>query len=101
MKQRQGGGKGPRYGKKADRNQKEIVKALEQVGATVLEIGHPVDLLVGYRAKNFLIEVKDPLQIPSKRQLTDWQIEFFRDWRGQVRKVETAEEAIKLVTGAY
>lgn len=98
---RQGGGKGPRYGKRVDENQLEIVKALEAIGCTVCEIGWPVDLLVGFKSYNFLIEVKDPNQVLSKRRLTKDQVIFFRDWVGQKRKVETAEEAIKLVMDAY
>lgn len=98
---RQGGGRGPRWGKKVDENQLEIVKGLESIGCSVCEIGWPVDLLVGYRARNFLIEVKDPNKIPSKRRLTQDQVDFFKGWHGQVRKVETVEEAITLVTGAY
>jgi len=98
-KRRQGGGKGPRWGKKVDRNQLEIVKALEAIGAEVLEIGWPVDLLVGYRRQNWLLEVKDPDKPPSERKLTDDQVIFFRDWPGQRAKVETWEEAIDVITG--
>lgn len=98
---RQGGGRGPRYGKHVDRNQLEIVQALEAIGCDVCEVGWPVDLLVGYRALNFLIEVKDPLKPPSERKLTQDQEDFFAMWRGQVRKVETVDDAIQLVTEAY
>lgn len=98
---RQGGGKGPRYGKHVDANQLEIVKALEAIGCDVAEIGWPVDLLVGYRAMNFLIEIKDPAKPPSERKLTSGQRDFFRMWRGQVRKVESVDDAIKLVTRSY
>lgn len=100
-RRRQGGGKGPRYGKHVDANQLEIVKALEAIGCTVKEIGWPVDLLVGYHFHNFLIEVKDPNKPPSERKLSDEQVIFFNEWRGQKRKVETVDEAIQLVTGAY
>lgn len=97
-KRRQGAGKGPRYGKRVDANQLEIVKALEKIGCVVLEIGWPVDLLVGYRRHNFLIEIKDPDKVESERELTDAQVEFFAKWRGQVVKVETVHEALALVT---
>lgn len=99
MKRRQGGGKGPRYGKKADDNQKNIVQALEQIGCDVLEIGWPLDLLVGYRRRNWLLEVKDPAKAPSDRKLTGEQVQFFNTWRGQRAKVETIDEAIAVVTG--
>lgn len=98
---RQGGGKGPKYGKNVDQNQLEIVRGLEEIGCDVCEIGWPVDLLVGYRKRNFLIEIKDPNKPPSKRRLTPEQVEFFKMWRGQVRKLETLDEAVQLVTEAY
>ena len=84
-----------------DENEPEIVQALEAIGCTVFRLDFPCDLLVGYRARNFLIEVKDSGKSPSRRKLTETQVAFFKNWKGQVRKVETPEEAIKLVTKAY
>ena len=92
----------PRYAARVDENQKEIVNALEKIGCKVIVIGRPVDLLVGYRAHNFLIECKNPdSRYGSKDESTPTQRKFFADWKGQVRKVYTAEEAIELVTRAY
>lgn len=99
MSRRQGGGKGPRYGKRVDDNQLEIVKALERISCDVCEIGWPVDLLVGYRRRNWLLEIKDPNKEPARRELTGEQVQFFNTWRGQRAKVETVDEAIAVVTG--
>ena len=41
-----------------DANQAEIVAALRERGAYVVEIEHPVDLLVGYDSAWWLVEVK-------------------------------------------
>ena len=41
-----------------DANQPEIVAALRERGAYVVEIEHPVDLLVGYAGAWCLVEVK-------------------------------------------
>ena len=98
MRTRQGGGKGPRYGKKVDANQLEIVRALERIGCDVCEIGWPLDLLVGYRNRCWLLEIKDPNKPPSERKLTDDEQYFFNWWRGQKAKVETADEALAVVT---
>lgn len=87
----------PKYAASVDLNQQEIIDALKKIGCDVLDIGMPVDLLVGYRARNFLLEVKRPGEKPR----TDTQKTFLADWKGQVRVVETAEEAITLVTQAY
>lgn len=92
----------PRYKARVDHNQSEIIAALEAVGCTVVAIGLPVDLLVGYRKRNFLIEVKNPNTDYGKNDRgTDEQRKFFYEWRGQVMKVSTAEEAVTLVSQAY
>ena len=85
-----------RYAKQRDANEKEIVDALESIGCTVFRLDTPVDLLVGYRARNYLIEVKAP-----KGRLTKTQQDFIPAWKGQVRVLETVDEAIELVTQAY
>lgn len=95
---RQGGGKGPRYGKNVDANQLEIVKALEQIGCDVCELGWPLDLLVGYRKQNWLLEVKDPEKVPSARKLTTEELQFINTWRGQWAVVHTVDDAIAVVT---
>jgi len=89
----------PKYAQSTDLNQSEIVDALRKIGCQVEIIGTPVDLLVGYRVHNFLLEVKRPGAYVDKRQKT--QRDFIRDWPGQVRVVETPEEAIRVVTRAY
>lgn len=84
----------PKYAKSVDLNQNEIVNALKQIpGCSVMVIGNPVDLLVGYRAKNILFEIKRPGQRPR----TDTQKQFLKDWQGQVRIVTTIEDAIDCV----
>lgn len=82
-----------------DLNQDEIVSALRKIGCTVYIIGRPVDLVVGYRARNYLIDVKRKGQ--SDKGKTDFQREFFNTWRGQVRTVETVDDAIEVVTKSY
>ncbi len=82
-----------------DANQDDIVKALRKIGCTVYVIGRPVDLLVGYRAKNFLFDCKR-VGFTGK-DLTPFQKEFFKTWKGQVRAAESAEEAIEVVTKSY
>lgn len=86
---------------KVDANQTEIVKALRQVGASVQSLaatgkGVP-DLLVGFRGKNLLLEVKDGGKAKSARKLTPDQIEWHQGWRGHVAVVESAEQAIKVL----
>ncbi len=85
-----------RYGNKRDANEKEIVEALRAIGCSVYYMDKPVDLLVGYRARNFLLECKT-----DNGKLTKDQKAFFPEWRGQVRVVKSAEEAIRVVLDCY
>lgn len=86
---------------RVDGNQAEIVAGLRRIGASVRSVagvgaGFP-DLAVGFRGRNYLLECKDPRQVPSKRVLTPAEDDFHAEWTGQVAIVETAEEAIKVV----
>ncbi len=83
---------------RSDLNQPDIITALKKIGATVYVIGRPVDLLVGYRSHNFLLEVKN---LGGKNKKTDFQDKFIKEWKGQVRICHSAEEAIELVTKSY
>lgn len=87
---------------RVDANQTAIVAALRGVGASVLSLapmgaGCP-DLLVGFRGKNILLEVKDGKKPPSHRQLTPAQKAFAAIWCGQMVVVTTAEQAIEVIS---
>jgi hypothetical protein len=72
-----------------DANQTAIVQALRRMGVDVKILnapGLPV-LLVGFRHRTFLFEVKTP-----EGALTWQQKLFFDTWRGQARVVQTLEE---------
>lgn len=87
---------------RVDANQASIVRALRAVGATVLhthQLKNCFDLLVGYRGRTFLMEVKDPTQPASKRQLTEGEAKFREEWRGSpYHVVHTPDEAIRIIT---
>jgi len=87
-----------RQAARIDANQPDIVKALRKIGASVFVIGRPVDLLVGFRQRSYIFEIKDPDQDYSHRKLNPFQTKFFQEWQGQVDKIETAEAAIKIIT---
>jgi hypothetical protein len=86
---------------KVDRNQAEIVAALRAAGASVQSLaaigaGCP-DLLVGFRGKNMLMEVKDGLKPPSGRMLKPDQVEWHIGWRGHAQVVNSADEALAML----
>lgn len=89
---------------RVDANQALIVGGLRACGASVQILsavgqGCP-DILVGFRGRNLLMEVKDGSKPPSDRKLTKDQIEWHAAWRGHVVVVENVEQAIAaLVSG--
>ncbi len=84
-----------RHAKKRDLNEPEIVKALRAIGCTVLLADHP-DLIVGYRGRTFLLEVKNP---HGASRLTDSQKALRRNWNGgPLAFVYSVDEAVEVVT---
>ena len=87
----------PIRAKRRDVNEKEIIDGLKAASCSVLQLD-VVDLLVGRAGANFILEVKNPDQPPSKRRLTESEDAFIRSWRGRpVVVVETLEEALRAV----
>ena len=83
---------------KTDANQRAVVAELRAHGATVQSLasvgrGCP-DLLVGYQGRNFVFELKDGSKPPSARALTEPEAQWQAAWRGDVRTVKTAAEAL-------
>jgi len=79
-----------------DTNHKEIVKALRELGATVVSLasmkhGCP-DLLVGYAGETLLMEIKRD----AKAKFTSDQLEFLGKWKGgAISRVDSVEAAIR------
>lgn len=86
-----------RYALRKDANQGELVAALERIGCSVYVMHAPSDLLVGFRGRNVLLEVKDGDKPPSAQKLTPAQVLFRANWRGQHDVVKTVDEAIAAV----
>jgi len=86
---------------RVDDNQAEIVRALEDVGASVLHLhqlgrGAP-DLLVGFRGLNYCMEIKDGNKAESRRRLTDDELLWHTAWRGSVYVVESVDDALQRI----
>jgi len=80
-----------------DANQKRIVQALRDIGAMVFLIGRPFDLLVAFRGKLQLLEVKNP---DGENKLSDSQKEDILKMNlvgVEVHVVRSVEEAISAV----
>lgn len=79
--------------KRVDDNQSKVVKALRDLGATVQHL-HAVgkgcpDIVVGFKGKNLLLEIKDG----DKKVLTPDQVNWHKLWKGQVNVVTSADDA--------
>lgn len=84
----------PAFAKARDKNEKEIVNALREAGAHVTrmnDFGIP-DLLVGFKGRTFLLEVKNPTQtggskyqesIGGRGCLTPAQVKWWDSWSGE------------------
>lgn len=90
----------PKYGLQKDDNQPEIVTALRAIGCSVVVMHAPCDLLVGWRGRTMLLEVKDGKKRPSRRKLTTDQTLFVAEWRGHCAVVESVDQAIAAVQRA-
>lgn len=64
-------------------------------GCTVWPLGGAtIDLCVGYRGKNFLLEVKKP---NAKIKLKPSQVKFIQEWNGQVNVVQDLRDALFII----
>ena len=87
---------------RVDTNQSSIVDGLRAFGASVFIAsalhGGMGDLIVGYRGRNYLLEVKDPSKPKADRAQTPDQVKFQAGWLGQYAVVETLEQAIAIIS---
>lgn len=88
--------------RRTDKNHLPLMEQIRQIpGAEVLSIhtigrGAP-DLILGFAKRNYLLEVKDPKQPPSKRRLTEDEEKFHKSWPGSVHVVETLADVLRII----
>lgn len=84
---------------RTDANQHELVEALKKIGAKCFYIKEPVDLVVGFRGRKILLEVKREDKKGWESAITKAQKEFIEGWPGEVHICFTIDEAISAVVG--
>lgn len=92
------GMRGPKNNKR-DENESTIVDYLRKCGLSVYRLDQPLDLLIGFKGKTYLAEVKNGPKAP----FTPAQQEFIRFWRGQYAvfsELSDAEDFVADVKGA-
>ena len=88
--------------KRVDDNQKQIVDSLRKLGHSVaitsmVGFGFP-DIVVGNRGRNnFLFEIKDGKKTASQKKLTEDEVKFQSNWKGQYSVVETLDEILEII----
>lgn len=87
--------------KKTDSNQKEIIRQLKSIGASVVDTsavgkGFP-DLVVGYQKQTYLVEVKSSNKAYGK-SLNENQVKFKDAWKGsEIILVRNIEDFISFI----
>lgn len=89
---------------RVDSNQREIMDTLEAVGASVWNVsslgkGFP-DLVVGFKGRTELLEVKNENQPLSARKLTPKEERRFESWRGKPVHVVSNKRQALIAIGA-
>ena len=84
-----------------DDNQKQIVTQLRAYGCSVFSTasigkGFP-DIVVGYRGKNYMFEIKDGAKSKSRQKLTPDEQKFFETWRGQIAVIKNIYDALIVI----
>jgi Holliday junction resolvase len=84
-----------------DANQSKIIKHLKEVGVSVVDLSNVGDgcgdILVGWKKVNYLFEIKDGDKPKSKRKLTPAQREFHATFKGDIRIIESFDDACKIL----
>lgn len=92
----------PRYGGKRDANQSAILKHANRIpGCKAIDLGAVgegcPDALIGYRGRNWLCEIKRDDCAPSDSKLSPGQVEWHKDWPGQVAVIRKVEDLWRLL----
>lgn len=86
---------------RTDSNHKEIVEGLRKYGASILgvhQLKNCFDILVGYKGKDYIMEIKNGKNPPSKNKLTKGEQQFRNNWKGgKYNIVYSLEDAIKVI----
>lgn len=82
---------------RSDLNQSAIVRSLRKLGASVSVVSsaaHGYDLVIGYRGRNFIAEVKQP---GRKDDLTPNERAMIETWRGSYLLIDGVEDFIEQI----
>ena len=76
-----------RHKNRRDANEADLIAELRAHGFSVYMMDQPLDLLVGYAGRTYLVEIKTP-----EGKLTEAQREFLDGWRGDATVLRTSDD---------
>ena len=87
---------------KVDANQSTLVNKLRQRRGVTVQATHTVgrgfpDIVVGYKKRNWLIELKNPDGDSYDRKLNPGQVRWHAKWEGQAARAETLDEVLEVI----
>ncbi len=91
-----------KYGAKKDANHNEVVNALKEAGASVIDMSHVgrgfPDLIVGFNSETLLVEIKNPKTSYGKKGLNKNQLKWREQWIGGTYCiVDSPEAALRMI----
>lgn len=84
---------------KVDANQREIVEVFRGLGWYVLiisQLKNCCDIIVSKNKQTIAIEIKDGSKPLSAQKLSDGEIKFMDEWKGEYAIVNCVEDVIKI-----
>lgn len=85
-----------------DVNQTEIVDEFRRLGASVKIVSQLkdfVDVVVGYKGFNYLVEIKDGEKPKSAQRLTPGEEKFHAEWKGSTAIIYHKSEVKEFLRG--
>jgi hypothetical protein len=93
----------PRRAQRRDANEAFIIKTLRSIPHVTVMTSETVDLIVGFRGNNYLIEIKDPDKTMKKNgewksgAIKDSQVKLLQTWTGNYHIVTEINEILEII----
>ena len=95
----------PGFPKRVDMNQRRLTELWRKMGVSVWvtsPLGTGTDVVLGLvddlgKRINLLVEIKDGEKVPSAQKLTEREVKFHTEWKGQVCIINSEEQAMALI----
>ena len=55
------------------------------------------DIIVGYKNVNYMFEIKDGNKVASAQKLTEDEVKFHAEWKGQISIAKNLNDILKIV----